>query len=260
MDVIELSDDDCPPTEAMRLPALPTVVLTTPVVAPPLWSVGGPASRLLVPVEEATSRSEFGLVSKRWVDGGLRREGIRSVHRIQNGHLYSTYVTYRAALAAAARRREHAGVKAEPTGAASEGGDDAELANEDALWHGADVGAIRTIIQQGFDMRVSNQSGALGAGNYFAWSAAYSLAYSNMGKHSLGGSSSGLPELAVAQDERVMLLARVALGRPGPSNAQCRVPVFGFDSAAQGPICCVFDNAACYPEYVVVFRPAEAKP
>ena len=269
-DIIELSDDEGAVSESFAMmpppPLEKVVLLTTPVAAPALWSVGGPASRLLVPIREATSKAEFDFVAKRWVDGGMKRTAIHTVYRIQNGALYSTYVTYRSGLAAAARKREppmmavkaEAGGSRAATAAAEEA--EAELANEDTLWHGADDGTIRSIIKHGFDMRVSNQMGALGAGNYFAWKASYSVTYAVMAKHSLGGSSSELPELHVPHGARMMLLARVALGRPGPGNRGYRVPVEGSDSATckANAICCVFDNAACYPEYVVVFWQAGA--
>lgn len=51
--------------------------------------------------------------------------------------------------------------------------------NEQFLFHGAARATIATITREGFDIRVSNLSGALGAGTYFAFSSAYSHSYSS---------------------------------------------------------------------------------
>ena len=46
------------------------------------------------------------------------------------------------------------------------------------LFHGADKATLELICREGFDTRVSNLSGLLGAGNYFAFAASYSHDYS----------------------------------------------------------------------------------
>eukprot|EP00958_Prasinococcus_capsulatus_P020061 scaffold2552_cov380-Prasinococcus_capsulatus_cf.AAC.43 len=49
--------------------------------------------------------------------------------------------------------------------------------NERLLFHGTDPASLMTIAREGFDDRVSNLSGALGAGTYYAQSSAYSHSY-----------------------------------------------------------------------------------
>lgn len=244
------------------------VALTAPVMAPTLWSVGGPVSRMLVPLFEDTNESEYAMVVGRWVDGGVRKSRIHRIYRIQNGALYAGYISYRTAMAAAARRRaeeaaaQAMNVKADPDAEAvaaapqSVTDDDEEITNEDLLWHGAEESTIYTILARGFDMRVSNQSGLIGVGNYFAWSSKYSLRYSSMGSHAHAQHRVRTERPAgidAPENAMFMVLARVVLGRVGPSSAGFRVPCHGFDSAAANDICCVFDNNACYPEYLVVF-------
>ena len=46
------------------------------------------------------------------------------------------------------------------------------------LFHGADKATLELICREGFDSRVSNLNGLLGAGNYFAQAASYSHDYS----------------------------------------------------------------------------------
>ena len=50
--------------------------------------------------------------------------------------------------------------------------------SEHFLFHGSDLETLNTIMREGFDARVSNMGGALGAGVYFAWSSHYSQSYS----------------------------------------------------------------------------------
>ena len=49
--------------------------------------------------------------------------------------------------------------------------------NEQKLFHGAEKSVVATVCSEGFDLRVSNLSGALGAGIYFAQSSGYSDSY-----------------------------------------------------------------------------------
>ncbi len=46
------------------------------------------------------------------------------------------------------------------------------------LFHGADKATLELICREGFDSRVANLNGLLGAGNYFAYAASYSHDYS----------------------------------------------------------------------------------
>ncbi|KAI3435555.1 hypothetical protein D9Q98_001620 [Chlorella vulgaris] len=97
-------------------------------------------------------------------NGGVASKRVLRIERIQNLDLYSQYVRRRARVAKEAGRAGH-GV------------------NERCLFHGADKETLVIICQEGFDSRVSNLHGSLGAGNYFAESSSYSDAYSRMGKH-----------------------------------------------------------------------------
>ena len=54
----------------------------------------------------------------------------------------------------------------------------AENLNVRFLFHGAEKATLELICREGFDTRVSNLSGLLGAGNYFACAASYSHDYS----------------------------------------------------------------------------------
>jgi hypothetical protein len=59
-----------------------------------------------------------------------------------------------------------------------------------------------------------------------------------------------------------MILARVVLGKvsPLPDATRRRAPT-GFDSTgsdAQGQFA-VFENAACYPEYLISYRPSRVR-
>lgn len=81
------------------------------------------------------------------------RSRVVSVHRVQNRQLWSRYVWCRHGVAKAA------------------GGD----ANEQLLFHGSAPATLSTIAREGFDTRVSRESGMLGQGAYFAWAASYSL-------------------------------------------------------------------------------------
>lgn len=47
-------------------------------------------------------------------------------------------------------------------------------ANVKSLFHGADTESLKFIVKEGLDFRVSNPSGALGSGAYFAESSRYS--------------------------------------------------------------------------------------
>jgi hypothetical protein len=136
---------------------------------------------------------------------------------------------------------------------------------------------VSEIIKSGFDLRVSNLNGALGAGIYFASRAGYSNDYAARPAHSaedqLAGRSAYVPPpppLARgkrqhgashprAGGERTMLSCRVVEGKSGPGAQMQRRPREGCHSCAMadpvsasagGPhrIMCVFDNWQCYPE------------
>lgn len=107
-----------------------------------------------------------------WVSGGIARDRVRSVERIENHALWRKYWQRKTEVA-----RERHGTPAR---------DSTELcavADERYLFHGAASSVIRTIVETGFDVRVSNLSGALGAGVYFAEKSRYSDDYSARSAH-----------------------------------------------------------------------------
>ena len=68
------------------------------------------------------------------------------------------------------------------------GGDPYEV----SLWHGSpQLGNISSIVQEGFDFRLSSQAGALGLGTYFAASASYSDMYRWGAKRNMGALGCG---------------------------------------------------------------------
>jgi hypothetical protein len=79
---------------------------------------------------------------------------------------------------------------------ATNGGDP----NEMLLFHGSRNGAYDVIMRDGFDHRVANMSGAIGAGIYFAPVASTSLGYVDQ---------------RAGSEQRRMLLCRVTVGNVG---------------------------------------------
>jgi poly [ADP-ribose] polymerase 7/11/12/13 len=120
-------------------------------------------------------------------------------------------------------------------------------ANEKYAFHGSRNNAYETILKEGFDHRVANMGGALGAGIYFAHQSATSSGY-----------------VSATGPIRKMLYCRVLAGDIGPGKSGLRRPpektvsTFGFgktvlyDSVGnEGGVYVVFDNNQCYPEYVI---------
>jgi len=115
-----------------------------------------------------------------WQQGGIPRDRVRGVERIENHDLWRKYCQRKTEVA---RERPQRG-----TGQlqAVLGRDSTELcaiADERYLFHGAAANVLDTIVKTGFDVRVSNLTGALGAGVYFAEKARYSDDYSARAPH-----------------------------------------------------------------------------
>jgi hypothetical protein len=121
-------------------------------------------------------------------------------------------------------------------------------ANEKLLFHAAaDAHITRTIVEDGFDMRLANESGSIGAGIYLALSAHTSRAYT-------------APR---ADGCKQMFLVMAVLGVPAaqPDESRRRPPK-GFDSVgseSSGQFA-VYDNRAAYPAYLITFREVPKKP
>jgi len=113
--------------------------------------------------------------------------------------------------------------------------------NERYLFHGSKTNAYDLIIRDGFDHRVSNLNGALGAGIYFAAEASTSSSF-------------------VKGYNKRMLYCRVLLGSCGPGSNGLRRPPNKpgsnelYDSVHQtNTIFALFDNTQAYPEYVIYY-------
>jgi hypothetical protein len=121
-------------------------------------------------------------------------------------------------------------------------------ANEKLLFHAAaDAHITRTIIEDGFDMRLANEAGSIGAGIYLALSAHTSRAY-----------TTPRPD-----GYKQMFLVMAVLGVPAsqPDESRRRPPK-GFDSVGSDDSgqYAVYDNRAAYPAYLITFREVPKKP
>ncbi|KAK9817931.1 hypothetical protein WJX72_004478 [[Myrmecia] bisecta] len=96
--------------------------------------------------------------------GGLRRDRVHRIERVQNLRLWTKYCMRQDEIE---HERGTHGI------------------NEQLLFHGADQGTIAIITSSGFDIRVSQLSGSLGAGTYFAHCSSYSDAYSKAPAHAV---------------------------------------------------------------------------
>jgi Poly(ADP-ribose) polymerase catalytic domain len=125
-------------------------------------------------------------------------------------------------------------------------------ANERYVFHGSRAGAYGRILSGGFDHRVSLLSGAIGAGTYFAAKSTMSDGFATGGKGA----------------KKKMIVARVVLGcvgrgkhglrrppgRKGRGGLLCdSVSNSGTATGSGASMYCVFDNAQCYPEYLIEY-------
>ncbi|KAL4439959.1 hypothetical protein ABPG75_002960 [Micractinium tetrahymenae] len=106
--------------------------------------------------------------------GGVPRGRVARIERVQQLDLWSQYQRRLARIANEAGRSN---------------------VNERSLFHGADKETLETICTEGFDHRVANLHGALGAGIYFADNSSYSEAYSRTQKHSAAAQPAAFPAL-----------------------------------------------------------------
>jgi len=115
--------------------------------------------------------------------------------------------------------------------------------NERYLFHGSKTNAYDVIIKDGFDHRVSNMNGALGAGIYFASDSSTSQTY-----------------VTRYGNQRRMLYCRVLVGMSGQGSSGIRRPPNKpgtnelYDSVTRNnTIYAIFDNHQAYPEYIIYF-------
>jgi hypothetical protein len=112
------------------------------------------------------------------------------------------------------------------------------------LYHASRTNATETILRDGFDHRVSNLNGRLGAGIYFAASSGTSMNY-----------------LPSAHATQTMMVCRCTLGRIGKGEPGQRRPEVDrsgrmFDCAGMpdGSQYAIFENSQAYPAYLITFR------
>jgi len=102
------------------------------------------------------------------------------------------------------------------------------------LFHGSRAGAYEPILKSGFDHRVSNMGGSIGAGTYFASHASYSKDYTT---------------------ENKLLYCRVTCGNVGKGQSGIRLPPAGCHCVANvhhdEGMYVIFDNQQAYPEYMI---------
>jgi len=122
--------------------------------------------------------------------------------------------------------------------------DNSHGSNERYLFHGSKTNAYDLIIKDGFDHRVSNMNGALGAGIYFASDASTSQTY-----------------VTRNGNQRRMLYCRVLIGVSGQGSNGIRRPPNKpgtneiYDSVTRNnTIYAIFDNHQAYPEYIIYFH------
>lgn len=137
--------------------------------------------------------------------------------------------------------------------------EDAVCANEYLLFHGANMQALDGIVKNGFETRIANLGGALGAGSYFARDSRYSSSYTSLppradpaatgpARNGKGPAKGGLQALQVLHAPScraaAMLLCRVSLGKPASGAPSQRIAPDGHASAADptSSIFCVYDN------------------
>jgi len=114
--------------------------------------------------------------------------------------------------------------------------------NEQLVFHGSRNDAYDIILKSGFDHRVANMGGAIGAGVYFGVNSSVSSGY-------IPGKSGW----------KKMLYCRLTLGAMGQGQAGLRRPPEKgngelYDSVGiAGSMYVIFDNHQAFPEYVVYY-------
>jgi len=120
--------------------------------------------------------------------------------------------------------------------------------NEKYLFHGSRNDAYEDILRDGFDMRVANLGGAIGAGIYFGVSSQTSSAYVSA---------------ANGKSTHKMLYCRVSLGNVGLGKSGLRRPpeiphskkLFDSVGESTGTVMfCIFDNYQSIPEYCIHYQ------
>lgn len=133
--------------------------------------------------------------------------------------------------------------------------------NERLLFHGSKTNAYDIILRDGFDHRVADLGGMLGAGIYFAENSSYSVNYipnvNNVNNNNYGKKKNNR---FIQQNTKRMMYCRVLLGSVGRGANGIRRPPNKpyseelYDSVSNnGNIFAVFDNHQAYPEYIIHF-------
>jgi hypothetical protein len=217
-------------------------------------------------LDGSNSRSGAGLLSGLWswsADGRPLRLRVHSVLRVRHAAARRAYDASRDVLAASntllpAGRVDHVSHPMAHCLPRELLRDLRRDVNETYLWHGTEPGNVTSICQSGFNERLGNMDGLLGAGNYFADDSAKSDLYTTKDKDGL----------------RYVLFSRVCLGhpcvlRPGEQQQERReLPCVRhgrlgrrFDSligtprgADEAKEYVVYDGKRAFPEFIVAYR------
>lgn len=122
---------------------------------------------------------EVGKILSIFEQSGMSRASVVKVERIENVNLWRKFWTRRMEIAHDLRAAQD--VSDETLKQAEY---QCAFLNENYFFHGASPSVVSTIIHDGFDVRVSNLNGALGAGVYFATRSKYSDDYASRPAHS----------------------------------------------------------------------------
>lgn len=119
------------------------------------------------------------------------------------------------------------------------------ISEERFLYHGSKTDATDIILREGFDHRVSNLNGRLGAGVYFAASSQLSLSY--------------MPSTRFTNQRMLVCrctLGRIGRGEPGQRRPQTDPSGRMFDCAGMpdNTQYAIFENSQAFPAYVITFR------
>lgn len=195
------------------------------------------------------------MVLQRWeACGGISAAQVRKIERVQNLALYSDFECTHEKIAYRRRQQQQ---RHQPQ----------QLVR--SLFHGCDTQTLRTIVNEGFDPRVSNPNGYLGGGTYFALSNAYSDKYASLSPHAYlgsafaggggGGGGSAMSTPSFVPGCRAMLLCDVIVGRSTWAGRPGFLTVsHEYDSASDvmGTIFAVYESGQAYATHVIHYVPA----
>jgi len=154
--------------------------------------------------------------------GQIHTGNIVKIERIQNPHLYKSYLAKKESMEKTAGQAH---------------------VNELELFHGTSPNSVVEINESGFNRSFAGVNGTVyGVGVYFAKDAKYSVSYAKRN----------------GSQPRCMYLAKVLAGKYTGGNSSYKVAPKGFDTVVDNPgsprIHVVFYDNQCYPEYLLHFN------